>query len=272
MLPLADWLQQRGVMRYYLRWRPRAAEIRGLGLFALPMVVPASVLEDLRHDDGAIVRLLLASVGGVPQYRQHNALDELIRRSLALVIDRDLLASADRYRRISLFVDEVSNVINQPLIEILNKGAEGGILTTCAMQTLADLARRLGNEHAARMALGNLNNLIALRSKDRPTQDFVVETFGKTAIHALRVSLSNGADAHLGDFSSSYSTQLAESIEEMVPADVLGKLPNLQYFASVSGGRILKGRLPILDPDAAAPAAAPSRPPPMPALSPGQVP
>ena len=154
------------------------------------------------------------------------------------------------YRRISLFVDEVSNVINQPLIEILNKGAEGGIFTTCAMQTLADLAKRLGSEDAARMALGNLNNLIALRTKDRPTQDFVVETFGKTAIHTMRVGLGHGADAHLGDFSSNYSTQIAESFEEMVPADVLGKLPNLQYFASVSGGRIIKGRFPILDPDA----------------------
>ncbi|MBT9597768.1 MAG: conjugative transfer system coupling protein TraD, partial [Vitreoscilla sp.] len=102
------------------------------------------------------------------------------------------------YRRISLFVDEVSNVINQPLIEILNKGAEGGIFTTCAMQTLADLAKRLGSEAAARMALGNLNNLIALRSKDRPTQDFIVETFGKTAIHSLRVGLSSGGDTHLG--------------------------------------------------------------------------
>jgi conjugal transfer pilus assembly protein TraD len=159
------------------------------------------------------------------------------------------------YRRIALFVDEVSNVINQPLIEILNKGAEGGVFTTCAMQTLADLARRLGSEDAARMALGNLNNLIALRTKDRPTQDFVVETFGKTAIHTVRVGLSHGADAHLGDFSSSYSTQLSESFEEMVPADVLGKLPNLQYFASVSGGRIIKGRFPILDPDADSPQA-----------------
>lgn len=152
------------------------------------------------------------------------------------------------YKRISLFVDEASNVINLPLIEILNKGAEGGIFTTCAMQTLADLAKRLGSEDAARMALGNLNNLIALRTKDQPTQDFVVETFGRTAIHAVRVGLSHGADAHLGDFSSSYSTQLTESFEEVVPADVLGKLPNLQYFASVSGGRILKGRFPILDP------------------------
>jgi conjugal transfer pilus assembly protein TraD len=121
------------------------------------------------------------------------------------------------------------------------------------MQTLADLARRLGSEDAARMALGNLNNLVALRTKDRPTQDFVVETFGKTAIHTVRVGLSHGSDAHLGDFSSSYSTQLSESFEEMVPADIFGKLPNLQYFASVSGGRIIKGRFPIIDPDAETP-------------------
>lgn len=193
-------------------------------------------------------------------------LDSLPDPSVALAIGA--LALADQaaragmrynlgvYRRISLYIDEASNVINLPLIEILNKGAEGGIFATCAMQTLADLAKRLGSQDAARMALGNLNNLIALRTKDRPTQDFVVETFGKTAIHTLRVGLSHGADAHLGDFSSSYSTQLAESFEELVPADVLGKLPNMQYFASVSGGRIIKRRFPIIDPgvDSAAPA------------------
>jgi conjugal transfer pilus assembly protein TraI len=97
LLPLFDWLQQRGAQRYFVRWRPRASEVRGLGLFALPMIVPAPLLEDLRHDDGAIVRQLFASVGGVPQYREHNVLDDLVRRSLALVIDRNLLASADRY-------------------------------------------------------------------------------------------------------------------------------------------------------------------------------
>lgn len=96
-LPLLDWLRQRAAQRYFVRWRPRATEVRGLGLFALPLVVPAAVLEDLRHDDGAIVRQLFASVGGVPQYREHNVLDDLVRRSLALVVDRNLLASADRY-------------------------------------------------------------------------------------------------------------------------------------------------------------------------------
>ena len=63
--------------------------------------------------------------------------------------------------RISLYIDEVSNVINTPAIEIMNKGAEAGCQVTVAMQTFADLVSRLGSEHAARMALGNLNNLIA---------------------------------------------------------------------------------------------------------------
>lgn len=97
LMPLFAWLQQHGARRYFIRWRPRASEVRGLGLYALPMIVPPSVLEALRHDDGATMRQLFASVGGVPQYREHNVLDALVRRSLALVIDRNLLASADRY-------------------------------------------------------------------------------------------------------------------------------------------------------------------------------
>jgi conjugal transfer pilus assembly protein TraD len=153
-----------------------------------------------------------------------------------------------KYRRISLFVDELANVINLPLIEILNKGAEGGIYTTCAMQTIADLARRLGSEEAARMALGNLNNLIALRSKDRPTQDFVVETFGKTAIHSVQSGVNTAADSHLGDFTSVVQTRVAETREERIPAYMLGHLPNLQYFGSV-GGRLIKGRFSILKAD-----------------------
>lgn len=153
-----------------------------------------------------------------------------------------------QYRRIALFVDEVTNVINKPLIEIMNKGAEGGIFTTVAMQTLSDMSNRLGSEDAARMALGNLNNLIAFRSKDRLTQDFIVETFGKTAIHTMKVGQNVGMDGHVGDFSAGSSTQIAESFEDKIPAAILGNLPNLQFFASMSGGRIIKGRFTLLDP------------------------
>jgi conjugal transfer pilus assembly protein TraD len=180
--------------------------------------------------------------------------DPAVGGALGAILLADLAALAGmRYNldapepRISLFVDEIADVINQPLIQILNKGAESGIYTTCAMQTLADLADRLGSEDAARKAVGNLNNLIALRSKDRPTQDFIVETFGKTPIHSVEVSIATHTHARGADFSGSLSRRLRETREETIPADILGKLPNLQYFALVSGGRLLKGRVPILD-------------------------
>lgn len=94
---LADWLEQRRAERYYVRWRPIARESRGLGLFALPHVVPGEVLQSLGQGNAIVVPQLMASIAGVPQYRDHNVLDELVRRSLALVIDRNLLANADRY-------------------------------------------------------------------------------------------------------------------------------------------------------------------------------
>lgn len=95
--PLADWLAARGVERYFLRWRPQPQETRGLGVFALPHVVPPAVLQDLSEDNAVIVPQLMASIGGIALYRERNVLDELVRRSLALVIDRNLAANADRY-------------------------------------------------------------------------------------------------------------------------------------------------------------------------------
>lgn len=95
--PLADWLTSRGVTRYFLSWRPHAMETRGLGIFALPHVISPEVLRYLSEDNTLIVPHLMASIGGMPLYRDHNVLDDLVRRSLALVIDRNLTANTDRY-------------------------------------------------------------------------------------------------------------------------------------------------------------------------------
>lgn len=95
--PLAGWLTSRGAARYFLSWRPHAMETRGLGIFALPHVVSPEVLRYLSEDNTLIVPHLMASIGGMPLYRDHNVLDDLVRRSLALVIDRNLTANTDRY-------------------------------------------------------------------------------------------------------------------------------------------------------------------------------
>lgn len=95
--PLSGWLTRRQSQRYFLRWRPNAIESRGLGIFAMPLIVPARVMQHLSDDNTVIVPHLMASAAGLPVYRDHNVLDGLVRRSLALVIDRNLQADANRY-------------------------------------------------------------------------------------------------------------------------------------------------------------------------------
>ena len=95
--PLFGWLQARGAERYFLHWQPQAIETRGLGVFALAQVVPPAVLQYLAEGNTVVIPYLMASVAGVALYRDRNVLDELVRRSLALVIDRNLVANADRY-------------------------------------------------------------------------------------------------------------------------------------------------------------------------------
>ena len=93
------------------------------------------------------------------------------------------------------------------------------------------------------MALGNLNNLIAFRTKDLATQEFITETFGKTSIHEVNVSYGTRFDDHLPDFSAGFSRALSSSREDIVPTEVLVRLPDLQYLSSVAGGRLFKGRV-----------------------------
>ncbi len=95
--PLGAWLASVKANRYFLKWIPNAGEMRSLGVFALPRIVDADTLQYLARGNSAVVPQMLGSVSGMPSLREHNVLDQLVRRAAALVIDRDLRASADRY-------------------------------------------------------------------------------------------------------------------------------------------------------------------------------
>ncbi|MCU6435327.1 TraI domain-containing protein [Undibacterium sp. Jales W-56] len=95
--PLASWLSAHSVTRFYLKWLPNVHESRTLGVFALPHVVSGEMLQHLATGNTVIVPHMMASISGMPIYRDRNILDDLVRRSVALVVDRYLQASADRY-------------------------------------------------------------------------------------------------------------------------------------------------------------------------------
>lgn len=157
--------------------------------------------------------------------------------------------SGQSARKISLFVDETSNVINQPLLELLNKGREAGIQTTCAMQTTADLEAMLGSRAKALQALGNLNNVIALRTIDADTQRFVEALLGRSLREETgRSKALTREEALLGDVRLNASESATLASAPLIDGDRLRELPNLEFFASV-GGRLYKGRSLFLDPE-----------------------
>jgi len=182
--------------------------------------------------------------------------DSTVGSAIGSILLADLTAVAgDRYnygvnnRPVNLIVDEAAEVINKPLISLMNKGRGAGFQVMIASQTFADFSARLGDEAKSRQVIGNANNLIGLRSKDGQTQEFITEPLGETIIRQIMHTQNTTAidsDKNVASFSGGYGERLIETEAPLFPPSLLGNLPNLEYIASISGGRIYKGRIPII--------------------------
>lgn len=180
--------------------------------------------------------------------------DSMVGSAIGSIVLSDLTAVAgDRYNyglndnRVNLYVDETSEVVNLPLIQTLNKGRGAGYCATLATQTFADFAAAMGDENKARQVLGNLNNIITLRVTDAETQKYICDSLPKTRIKYLMQtqgtnSSSDSGEAHSGNIGE----RLMEEEVELISPAMLGQLPDLEFFARLVDGRLMKGRIPIL--------------------------
>lgn len=175
-----------------------------------------------------------------------SAIGSIILSDLAAVAGDIYNYGEGKPKKIQLIVDEAAETVNGPLIQILNKGRGAGFVTWLLTQTLPDFIARMGSEPKARQMLGNCNNLIALRTKDRQTQEFICETFGTVDIQTLSRAQTIGTRTDDGGmhFTGSAGENLTNTSVDLFPPELLGMLPDLHYIASVAGGRIIKGRLP----------------------------
>ena len=63
----------------------------------------------------------------------------------------------------------------------------------------------------------------------------------------MMVRYGHNVDSNLQDaYSASYQEQATEEEADLIPPAMLSELPPLHYFARLSGGKTLKGRIPIL--------------------------
>ena len=181
--------------------------------------------------------------------------DGTVGSAIGSIMLADLTAVAgDRYnygidsiKPVNLFIDEGSEIINNPTIQLMNKGGGALFRVTIAIQTFADLPARLGDVYKSRQVLGNANNQIVFRVLDDETQEYVAKSLQKIKVKSLSLRYGHGADAHLQDeYKSSYQESVIEEEAESIPPAMFGHLPPLHFFAKVAGGRVIKGRIKIL--------------------------
>ncbi len=183
--------------------------------------------------------------------------DSMVGSAIGSLILSDLTSVAgDRYnygtdnRPVNIFVDEAAETINEPMIAMLNKGRGAKFRLFVATQTFADFAARLGSRDKATQVLGNINNVFALRVTDLETQEYITGKMPAVRVRSMSHSSSvNAGSSELLIPGSSGSETLNSEEVPLFPAPLLGKLPNLEYIANLSGGKILKGRIPVLTQD-----------------------
>lgn len=180
--------------------------------------------------------------------------DSMVGSAMGSIFLSDLTSVAgDRYNygvdneTVNIFVDEAAEVINEPFIQLLNKGRGARIRLFVATQTLADFTARLGSKEKALQVLGNINNTFALRVVDTETQEYIAESLPKTRLKYVMRTQGQNTDSNQPILhGGNQGERLMEEEADLFPSQLLGMLPNLEYIAKISGGKIIKGRLPIL--------------------------
>ncbi|KTD23920.1 type IV conjugative transfer system coupling protein TraD [Legionella maceachernii] len=150
--------------------------------------------------------------------------------------------------RLNLHCDELSEIIQDSFVKVLNKAGGAGFQVTAYAQTKQDLEVALGTRAKAEVTEGNLNTLIMLRVKNEETAHLLVKSLPTVDIITnTQVSMVN--DTPHGDegiyFSTTNEDRLQTTPVAMVNVDDIMSLPKGQAFVLVNGGELYKIRIPF---------------------------
>lgn len=152
--------------------------------------------------------------------------------------------------------DELSEIIQESFVKILNKAGGAGFQVTAYAQTKQDLEVALGSRAMAEMTEGNLNTLIMLRVKNTDTAKVLTDMLPAVdVVSHTQVSMVN--DTPHGEDNVYFNTTNEDrvqmtSIPMLEPSDLVS-LPKGQAFVLANGGDLYKIRIPLPINDGLAP-------------------
>ncbi len=186
-------------------------------------------------------------------------LDSLTNPNVAQAVGKALLSdlvstagklykeSSSAYR-LNLHCDELSEIIQDGFVKILNKAGGAGFQVTAYAQTIQDMEVALGSKAKSEAAEGNLNTLIMLRVKNEETANLLIKKLPKIdVIHHTQVSMVNDTpnDKEGVYFNTSNEDRTQIISVPMIDVEDVISLPKGQAFLHVNGGELYKIRIPL---------------------------
>ncbi|HRD70566.1 MAG TPA: type IV conjugative transfer system coupling protein TraD [Legionella sp.] len=194
-------------------------------------------------------------------------LDSLTNPNIAQAVGKaflsDLVSTAGKiykesnaHYRLNLHCDELSEIIQDSFVKILNKAGGAGFQVTAYAQTKQDLEVALGSKAKAEVTEGNLNTLIMLRVKNEETANLLVKVLPKVdVVDYSQVSMVN--DTPHGEDGVYFNTTNEDRVQttqvNMIDVNDIISLPKGQAFVLVNGGELYKVRIPLPVNDGLAP-------------------
>lgn len=175
------------------------------------------------------------------------ALGRLMMSDLAFVAG-ELNLHNKKHPRVSVFIDEASELSNEGLVQLLNKSRSVNFSITLATQCMADLTKRTGSAASASQIIANCNNLISLRVNDPESASVVSSVLPHTVVVERSSSVMVSENGGLNSDSYTTSRSLMQKEAPLFPNSMLMQLPDLEFIARMASGGFYKGFLPILQP------------------------
>ena len=154
-----------------------------------------------------------------------------------------------------LHIDEFSNVVDVPMINLLNKAGGAGVKISAYTQTVNDLGASMGSPDETKMLIGNFGTINCLRVANEDTAKIVVDCLQKIRARSSTPStMSNDKSDKNTELFSTYNTdQVGETVSELITINDLYSLPKGQAFTMTNGGELYKIRIPLPKNDGTAP-------------------
>lgn len=186
-------------------------------------------------------------------------LDSLTNPNIAQAVGKaflsDLVSTAGKiYKasnanyRLNLHCDELSEIIQDSFVKILNKAGGAGFQVTAYAQTIQDMEVALGSKAKAEVTEGNLNTLIMLRVKNEETANLLVKVMPQVGVVGhTQVSMVN--DTPHGEdgvyFNTTNEDRVQTTSTPMIDIHDIISLPKGQAFVLMNGGELYKVRIPL---------------------------